>query len=364
VGAASDQERHVLGLDLIRFAAASLVMVFHYGHDVGPIPLSWGGWVGVEVFFVLSGYVISASSEGSAPWTFARNRLVRLMPAVWLCSSLIAIVCVARAAYPDLGARYMRSMVLWPMGSWVDGAFWTLPVEVAFYALVFLCLLGKARLAWLLRAIAIVSFAFWALRLGSQYQLETVADHLPESFARFSMLSFGCYFAVGGLMREVLTRGPNLERLVFLALSVTGGTVQIAFAGSNWPPEGWAAAHVHAGKIVPALVWLGLVAAMAASVMGNVAAWRRFAPAAPAIRLLGLTTYPLYLMHETIGNALKWTPALRTPLVASGLAIVVSVAFASAIEPPAQRWLRRALDGLASLPSRRAGRVPVDRAVG
>ncbi len=339
------KERHVLGLDLIRFAAAAMVMTFHFGHDIGPIPLSWPGWVGVEVFFVLSGYVIAASAEGSAPARFAVNRTVRLMPAVWICSSITAAVCLVQQAYPDLAGRYLNSVILWPTGPWVDGALWTLPVEVVFYGLVFLSLLGRFELGWVLRAIAVASFLYWVLRLASQYHLPSAAaaDGLSEPFARLSMLAFGCYFAVGGLMREALAKGLTWERSGFIALGLLGSGVQIAFAASNWAPGAEFAGLPHAGKIVPLLIWLGLVALMAASVMGNATAWRMLPRAAPIVRLLGLATYPLYLLHDTVGNALKFMPAARTPLLASALAICIALAVAATIEPWAQRGLRTVL---------------------
>src|SRR5580700_2564962 len=51
---AGRRARHILGLDLIRFSAAALVTMLHYGHRgrATDIPFAWTGWVGVEVFFV------------------------------------------------------------------------------------------------------------------------------------------------------------------------------------------------------------------------------------------------------------------------------------------------------------------------
>jgi exopolysaccharide production protein ExoZ len=242
-----------------------------------------------------------------------------------------------------LASRYLRSLTLWPTGPWFDSVLWTLPVEVVFYGFVFLCLVGRLPMAWLLRTLAIVSALYWALRLGSQLHLTTAADGLSESFARLSMLAFGGYFAVGGLLREIAVRGWTTERSIFLVISLAAGCAQIAFAASSWASEGALARIPHAGKLVPLAAWLALVMLMVVSVRGNALAWHWFTPAAPTIRLLGLATYPLYLLHDTVGDALKFAPAARTSLIASTLAIGLSMVFAATIEPWAQRWLRRAL---------------------
>ncbi len=97
------KHRHVLGLDLIRLLAALLVMAYHFafwhstrGQNIltdafGVIstvgrPLNFG-WIGVEIFFVLSGYVIAFSAVGTRSPVFLRNRFLRLAPGSWIVDS-------------------------------------------------------------------------------------------------------------------------------------------------------------------------------------------------------------------------------------------------------------------------------------
>jgi peptidoglycan/LPS O-acetylase OafA/YrhL len=54
-----DRPRQLLGLDLIRFSAAFMVLAFHLCAGTALGPLTRWGWVGVEIFFVLSGFVIA-----------------------------------------------------------------------------------------------------------------------------------------------------------------------------------------------------------------------------------------------------------------------------------------------------------------
>src|SRR6185437_224924 len=120
--------RQLVGLDLIRFSAAAMVVAFHLFAGTALAPNTRWGWVGVEVFFVLSGFVIAYSAAASSAGRFLRNRAVRLMPAVWLCGSATAAMWLVRGGEPELGRRYLDTLVLWPTGPWVDPVYWTLPV--------------------------------------------------------------------------------------------------------------------------------------------------------------------------------------------------------------------------------------------
>jgi exopolysaccharide production protein ExoZ len=68
------------GVDLIRFFAAIAVLIFHLGYlNQSGIeyrlvwPLAWQGWVGVEIFFVVSGLVIANSAAAASPIGFLRG---------------------------------------------------------------------------------------------------------------------------------------------------------------------------------------------------------------------------------------------------------------------------------------------------
>ena len=112
---------------------------------------------------MLSGFVICYSADGSTAAAFARSRLVRLMPAIWLCgtATALAFIIIAGDRAAGLAWRYLNTLVLWPIGPWIDGSYWTLPIEVAFYALVWLTLLHRRapRLETVLTALALISAA-------------------------------------------------------------------------------------------------------------------------------------------------------------------------------------------------------------
>ena len=96
------EKSHLFGLDLLRLLAAALVVLNHFGAfssarpDVGKpfafpiLHFATGfGWVGVEIFFVISGFVIALSARGATPDGFIKRRALRIFPALWICSLVI-----------------------------------------------------------------------------------------------------------------------------------------------------------------------------------------------------------------------------------------------------------------------------------
>ncbi len=78
---------YVWGLDIVRFLAAAMVVLFHYtwkNQQAGPAFDS--GWVGVEIFFVISGFVIASSANNVTAIAFIRRRFSRLYPAAICCA--------------------------------------------------------------------------------------------------------------------------------------------------------------------------------------------------------------------------------------------------------------------------------------
>src|SRR5882724_10068361 len=162
---------YVYGIDIIRFLAALSVVGFHLGYlnDVADFkaiwPVTWFGWIGVEVFFVISGFVIANSANGKSPIQFLKGRALRLYPAVWCCATLTLIVrsAVSDEKFVDLLPSYLRSLTLIPKGPWIDDVYWTLAVEIGFYTLIFLLLC--AGLFSLLSRVALALTAFSSLSL-------------------------------------------------------------------------------------------------------------------------------------------------------------------------------------------------------
>lgn len=303
-------------IDLLRFACAMLVVAHHYwaalpldpnpaaAAMLGGVRLERGwagwtsfGWVGVELFFVISGYVIACSAAGTAPRDFLRRRAQRLLPAAWVCASVTLAVLLAMGAggWAVLGAQWLRSVTFWPIGDAIDPSYWTLGIEVAFYLLVAWRLRGGGdcgrieRVAWWIGG---ASLAFWT----AQVALGTVdGTWMKERLAQLLLLPHGAFFAVGILLHAWHRDGGSPARMLGLGLFLGAGAVEIAAHAVDQAKD----LGVSANPALP----------LAAFALGAllVAGCRRVQPwlgwTCRWSATLGLMTYPLYLLHQQIGAA-------------------------------------------------------------
>lgn len=365
--------RHYFGIDGLRFFAALSVVLFHLGFYVWAsqyssmagvfdhaatfkplVPYLWFGWVGVQIFFVISGFVIAGSAMGASPGSFFKNRFLRLMPAAWLCATITLVVIIA-SGLPfnrDLMERYLRSLVLWFSGSWVDGVYWTLVIEIMFYALVFALLVWRRihrlnQLAW---GMAIVSWTFLAFRYLDRPISELPALQWLVSLAEILPVKHGLYFALGIWLWMWANRRLPRWSIVGAALSIGLGFFEIGARALEVQVEAAAAA----GQPIawPMLIW--------ATAIGVIVVDARrpqiFSPTSSltrsTIELLGKTTYPLYLVHGVTGAALMHALILEgvTPypaLIASALAMIaLAMMIAAFLEPFLRGATRKALDAL------------------
>lgn len=149
-------------LDHWRGIAALWVMIFHgfgaiYDKSLHPIanPLKSAaalGWLGVHIFFIISGYCIAASVyrlilNNRSIWSFIKNRAFRLLPVYWLAFLLTLIINLITS--PLNGTGFWQNFPSWQewianillIQSYVDippyvVVYWSLTVEVAFYLIV------------------------------------------------------------------------------------------------------------------------------------------------------------------------------------------------------------------------------------
>lgn len=87
----NNSKNKLVSLELLRFIAANLIILFHY---VG----FREGFIGIDIFFIISGFVITYSSENNYKFFFIR-RLIRIAPLYW---SLTFLFCIGLLIYPNL----------------------------------------------------------------------------------------------------------------------------------------------------------------------------------------------------------------------------------------------------------------------
>lgn len=203
-------------IQVLRALAVLAVVAFHYNNDLR------AGQGGVDLFFVISGFIMAHVMPGKRPWQFLKARVRRIVPTYW---AAIALALVIRPL-PSL-EHFMRSAFLVPgSGHFFVWPAWTLMFEFAFYGL---CVLFLAVRWW---AVAVPVAAFIAHQFIPNGYLGVLSDPLLIEFAfgvaiyhlpkRFSVVSIAIAAALALLLygeHRVIAYGIPAA---FLVYGVTG----------------------------------------------------------------------------------------------------------------------------------------------
>ena len=153
------ENERIRELDAFRGIAALGVCVFHLTmrYSIAGKYFFSMGCMGVDMFFIVSGFVIFMTVEKSKSWeTFAWNRFARLYPAYWFCVTLTAILFVVKNKFliPDTNhqvtshffIRYLANMTMFQhyfkQGD-IDSPYWTLIIEIVFYIFIAIMLITR-----------------------------------------------------------------------------------------------------------------------------------------------------------------------------------------------------------------------------
>ncbi len=332
-------------IDLLRALACVMVLAFHYlhrGHMEGWVPfaapvalesIAKFGYLGVQLFFAISGFVIYLSAQGASPRAFAASRAARLYPAFW-ASVVLTTLVVRWGDMPSLVVPW-RDVLLnftmvahWFGADFVDWAYWSLAVEFHFYIMVWLLLRFD-----LMRHIKVLMAGWLLVSLANFVRPAYPVEFLLE-------VQWAPLFCVG--ISAYLMRGGDRSKMIH-ALFFSAAALSVAYAYAQ-------AAHIKAfdrtdlmlvvalASAIPALFWL--ISRHQFEISGN-----------QVLYWAATLTYPVYLLHEYIGYV------LMTHLARAGLApelcvlLVVAVVWLAAygvhvyLERPLSKVIRRVVAG-------------------
>ncbi len=316
------------GLDTLRAIAVLSVMMFHLGGYMPPAmyPATRYGWAGVDLFFVLSGYLIGSQllrpiRDGKMLrfGEFYRKRAYRILPAYF---TVLAIYYLWPAWRDGNGLSPVWEFVTFTVNLFIkypeNNSFshvWSLCVEEHFYLLLPLLVfilsrnpsLGKTTIVLLIVLLSGIALRYWFLI----HTLRPVASqHLPFVIAYIKRIYYPTYSHLDGLLAGVslslieifrplwwqaLSRYVNW--LALLGVLITGFTLFL-FRDRFVSPYGAAGVSTVIGF---PLLSLGLAMLVGIAAMPGNQLSTLFIPGA---RPLATIAFSLYLTHKEVGNVL------------------------------------------------------------
>ena len=335
--------RRIVELDALRALAAINLVLFHFTHVYAvkfgystPLGFEWPyGAYGVEMFFILSGFVNAMSLlRRGDPRNFLLARLIRIVPIFCLAifANMLIVTLPPLSSESISAAQWAANLTLMPklLGyECVDPVMWTLQIEMLFYGiLTTLFVSGALRrplITWSVLAGLSLLVCPWhdaALQSGGS----SAALAAVGLARRMLLLDFIPLFAIGFLLYMIHSQRQPAWKCV-LGILTAATVFHLIDHGKHNP-------------LATALI-IGLVTMCA---YGKVPVLRL-----PVFVFISTLSYPLYLFHNNIGCAVihRFDTMGVPPVLALGIALVFAFAAAmlitTRVEQPISRMLRRRL---------------------
>jgi peptidoglycan/LPS O-acetylase OafA/YrhL len=357
-------EKRLDALDGLRGVAILLVMGFHYFHHLespyyksqlypwgeyfSAVPVFKYGYLGVELFFIISGFVIALTLEKSgSPLEFLLRRFVRIWPAL-LFSAILTFFLLNLSDAPfaltrrQMWPNFLPSLTLTPTMLWsgtfphvdfVTGVYWSLVVEIRFYliaALLFWGLSGK-NFARNLTIFALVDCCIWFL-------LRLVSPQTAELYNVALVPEFMPWFAAGALFYEMYQNRIS-HRLAFAMLVAV--FIPICISSTHY-------AIISRNPVVASAIAFVFLATFWLLIAKN--GHVNILQARPLV-WVGECSYSVYLFHYAVGMILISSisksiglPAQLSLAIGASLAVLIlgRISF-RLIEDPSRRYLTKLL---------------------
>ena len=326
-------------LDALRGIAAIAVVAFHYTTNLQynypqfrPAFSIPHGHFGVELFFIVSGFVIFMSLGNARSATdFAASRFARLFPAYW-AAVLLTAATLATGGLPDRTLTFLPTLFNLTMLQeffgirHVDGVYWTLSRELVFYAGIGLLLTFHQTA----RTHLVIGFLL-AVQAATSLAVHASLIALPGPHAPSLLLYPYLHLFAAGIALFGIHLAHSSRRDWFLLAATIACELLLP------RPNGGNLGH---------LIVLTSIGAVWMATTGRLQ-WLERKP----LLWLGSISYALYLIHQNIGywlihrlTAAGWSLPAAT-LAALALALVLAHALRNLVEEPGQRaiklWWRR-----------------------
>ncbi|WP_371355763.1 acyltransferase family protein [Pseudomonas chlororaphis] len=337
-------KRRLKELDLLRFLAAIAVVFFHYafrGYAKGdmstmPYPLlaepAKYGYLGVELFFMISGFVILMTASSNNLRVFFISRVVRLCPAYWVCctATFLITLAIGQPRYTADFYHYIINMAFLSELTGVphiDGVYWSLFVEIKFYLMISI-LLGFKKIE------KIETYLIFWLLISATAEILTL-----EKLRSILITDYSAYFIAGATFYIIWAKGFTKIRLLLL----TGALVLANYTAAVWA-ESLETKYLteYNPLIICSIINLFFITFFL------IATNRTGAIGTLNWTTLGALTYPLYLLHQMIGFMIFNIayPAMNPHILLWGtiaLMLGASCSINKKIEIPMARFIKKIL---------------------
>jgi peptidoglycan/LPS O-acetylase OafA/YrhL len=339
-------------LDGHRGVAILLVILYHvfsrwadilpYG-DTYSNTIFEQGFLGVQLFFLISGFVILMTLDKTPSFqSFLYRRWLRLFPAMFICSMLILLSSVFFSARPNgtvevlnllpgllfIEPYWLEKLLGIPFES-IEGAFWSLYVEFKFYVIAaFLYFFVKdKKLAFTLFGL----FLLWVLSKLLVEQFDNKILYMVYALTTHLSFSYFGWFASGSCF-YLFFKFEQKQWLVYGALMAILSSIFLYF-----------------GDLTTLFSALAISLFFSASFVTP--SIQRFLESRILI-FIGFVSYPLYLLHENmiismsieLPSLLEGMPLIISPLIAITIVTFISLLITQYLEVPVKNIIRKACD--------------------
>ena len=294
----SPEKPRIRELDALRGIAALSVVLFHFAMpwQTHAIPFLGVFSMGVDLFFIISGFVIFMTIEKSNDWKdFAWNRFARLYPAYWVCVTITIMLIVIKYKFlvpaesyrisHNLWMQYLANMTMFQYyfgAANIDGPYWTLIIELCFYLTMILL--------FITRKLAHITLIGWSFTLFcASYALPGVFNNvwLHKVLIAFPLIGYFPFFYAGMMLYKMKFGEVTPLRLMAF---ITTLIFQCLMFGNCYENRNFVNIYQYSAMLTVIYgVLLAFLFGRLSFIVSPVTMW------------LGRISYSLYLIHQYVG---------------------------------------------------------------